>query len=49
MEHDAQNIYRTITNGEEQTLNKEMIDFGISIIFQYFMYILAKFNTFTMS
>jgi len=33
MEHDAQSIYRTITNGEEQTLNKQMIDSGISILF----------------
>jgi len=34
---------------KEQNLNKQPAEFGISILFQYFMYILAKFNTFSRS
>jgi len=49
MEHNAKNICRTITSGEKQNLNKQMVEFRISILFQYFVYILARFNTFSKS
>jgi len=35
------NVCGTVTSGEEQNLNKRMVEFRISILFQYFMYILA--------
>jgi len=47
MENNAKNIYLSVISGEGQNLNKEMVEFSISIIFQYFMQILAKFNTFS--
>jgi len=47
MEHYAENIRRTVISGKEQHLNKQMAEFGISILFQYYMYILPKFNTFS--
>jgi len=34
-------------SGQEQHLNKQTTGFGIFILFQYYMYILAKFNTFS--
>ena len=46
MEHNAKYICRTVINGEKQNLNKQMVGFRIFIVFQYFVYILAKFNTF---
>jgi len=46
MEHNAKNICRTIISSKEQNLNEQMVEFRISILFQYFMNILAKFNTF---
>ena len=49
MEHNAENICRTVISAEEQNLNKQMIEFRISTLFQYFMKILAKFNTFSRS
>ena len=39
------NICKTAISGEEQNLYKQMAEFRISILFQYFIYILAKFNT----
>jgi len=36
-------------NGKEQNPNKHMAEFGISILFQYFLCVLEKFNTFAMS
>jgi len=44
MEHNAKNICKTVISSKEQNLNKQMVEFGISIFFQYFLYILAKFN-----
>jgi len=49
MEHNAKNICKTIISGEEQNLNKQMVEFRISILFQYFVYILARFNTISKS
>ena len=49
MEHDAKNFCRTVISGKEQNLNKQMVEFEISILFQYYMHILAKFNTFLRS
>ena len=40
---------RTVVSGEEQNLNKQMAEFRIAILFQYFMYLLAKLNTFSRS
>ena len=40
------NICKTAISGEEQNLYKQMAEFRISILFQYFIHILAKFNTF---
>ena len=49
MEHNAKSIWKTVNSGKEQNLNKEMDEFGISALFQHFMYILAIFNTFSRS
>ena len=49
MEHNAKNICKTVISGKELNLNKQMVQFRISILFQYFMYVLAKFNTFSRS
>jgi len=49
MEDNAKKICKTVISGKEQNLNKQMAEFGISILFQYFMYILDKFNTFSRS
>jgi len=35
------NICRTVISGEEQNLNKEMVEFRNSILFQYFICIFA--------
>ena len=43
------NICRTVISSKEQNLNKQMAEFRISILFQYSMYILAKFNIFSWS
>jgi len=47
MEHKAENIRRTVISSEEQNLNKQILEYSISIVFQYFMNILAKVNTFS--
>jgi len=39
----------TVISGEEQNLNKQIVEFRISILLQYFIYIVAKFNTFSRS
>jgi len=49
MEHNAKNTCTIVISGKEQNLNKRMLKFGISIIFQYFVYIWAKINTFSRS
>ena len=49
MEHNAKNICKTVISGVEQNLNKHMDEFGISILFQYFLNILAEFNAFSRS
>jgi len=36
MEHNANNIW-SVLSGEEQNLNKQMVEFRISILFQYFL------------
>jgi len=46
MEHTGKNICKSVISSEKQNLNKLMAEFRISILFQYFMYILTKFNTF---
>jgi len=46
MEHNAKKL---CISGKEQNLNKQMTEFGISILFEYFMYILAKCHTFSRS
>jgi len=38
-------IWKAVISDEEQNMNKQMSKCGISILFQYFLYILAKFNT----
>jgi len=43
------NICKTVISGKEENWNKYMAEFGISIHFKYFMYILVKFNTFSRS
>ena len=43
------NICITVISSKEQNLNKQMAEFRISILFQYSMYILAKFNIFSWS
>jgi len=42
MEHNAKNICRPVISGKEQNLNKKWLN----LEFQYYMNILAKFNTF---
>jgi len=49
IEHNARDICKTVISGKAQNLNKQMAQFVISILFQYFIYILAKFNTFSRS
>jgi len=49
MEHNAKNIRKTVISGKEQNLNKQMAEFGISIRFQYLLYIFDIFHTFTRS
>jgi len=49
MEHNANKICKTVISGKKQILNNKWLNFRISIPFQYFMYILAKFNTFSRS
>jgi len=49
MENNARNICKTVISGKQQNLNKWKAELGISILFQYFTYILAKFNTFLRS
>jgi len=49
MEHNAENICRIAISSKEQNLDKQMVEFGISMLFQYFMYILEKLNTFSRS
>jgi len=34
MEHNAENICRTVISSEKQNLNKQMVDFRISILLQ---------------
>ena len=45
MKHNAKNICKTVINSKELNLKKQMAEFVISILFQYFMHILAKFST----
>jgi len=45
----CKNICRTVISGKVKNLNKQMVELRISILFQYFMHILAKFNTFSRS
>jgi len=45
MEYNAKN--KTAISGKEQNLNKRMAESAISLLFQYFIYILHKFNTFS--
>jgi len=50
MEHNAKkHDLQTFISGKEHSLNKQMTKFGISMLFQYLMHILAKFNTFSSS
>jgi len=35
MKHNAKIICRNVISGKEQNLNKEMAEFGISLLFQY--------------
>jgi len=44
MEYNAKN---KTAIGKEQNLNKRMAESAISLLFQYFIYILHKFNTFS--
>ena len=46
MEHNAKNICKTVISDKEQNLNKQMAECGIPILFQHFVYILAKLNIF---
>jgi len=46
MEHNAKNICKTVISGKEQNLNKQIAEFEISILFQHFLYIFAKFQYF---
>jgi len=34
MEHNANKIWKTVTSGKECNVNKQMAEFGISILFQ---------------
>jgi len=45
-EHNEKNICKVVISSEEQILKKQMAEFGISKLFQYFMNILDKVNTF---
>jgi len=47
MEHNAYKICKTVISGKEQ--NQLTAEFGIYMLFQYFVYVLAKFNTFSRS
>jgi len=49
MEHNEKNIRKIVSSSDEQNLNKKMAEFRIPILFQHFMYILAKSNTFSRS
>jgi len=49
MEHNGISICETVISGKEQNLNKQMAEFGITIFFQYCMYILTKFNALSRS
>jgi len=49
MEHNAKNDCRTVINGEAKNLNKQTVEHRISILFKYYMNILAKFNIFSRS
>jgi len=40
-------ICKTVKSGKEQNLNKKLAEFETSILFRYFMYILAKFKPFS--
>ena len=44
MEHNAINTCKTVISAIEQNLNTKMAEIWIPKLFQYFMYILAKFN-----
>jgi len=48
LEHNAQNTCRTV-RGDQQNLNKQMVEFRNLVLFQYLLYILVKFNTFPRS
>jgi len=39
----------SLISGKEQNLNKQMVEFRIYKLFQYFMYIFAKLDTFSRS
>jgi len=42
MKDNIKNIYKTVSKGnKEQKLNKQMVEFRISIFFQYFQYSLG--------
>jgi len=43
IEHKYKNICKTVISGKEQNLNKQMAEFGSSLLFVH----LAKFNTFS--
>jgi len=49
LEHNAENICRTIISAEEQNLNKQMLEFRLAILFQYSMNTSTKSNTFARS
>jgi len=49
MEHNAKTICKTVISGKEWKVIKGMAKFGISMLFQYFMHILDKFNSFSRS
>jgi len=45
----GKNVCKTVISGKEQNLNIQTGDFGISMLLQYFVCILAKPNTFSRS
>ena len=49
MEHMQNYINKIVISDQEQNLNKHKTECGISILFQYLMCILVKFNTFSRS
>jgi len=49
MDHNEKNICGFVISSKEQNLKKQIVEFSISILFQNFMYILTKFNTFLRS